>query len=189
MVNYPFSTKEVLQPKLVWVRAFDKIYNPQLAVLVLAKLKLSYPNARLCMIGPDKDGSLAIVKKLAQTLNVEDAIEFTGYLPKESWIAKASEFDVFINTTNIDNTPVSIVEAMALGLPVVSTNVGGIPYLIQNTINGLLVEKDHVDQMVQQVMSLVADPKKAVEITQNARKMVENFDIAIVQQQWKQILK
>ncbi|RXP44855.1 glycosyltransferase family 1 protein [Lutibacter sp. HS1-25] len=187
--NYPFTTRAVLRPKLLWVRAFDKIYNPQLAVLVLAKLKLRFPNACLCMIGPDKDGSLEDVKKLAKDLNLEDALVFTGYLSKENWIAKAAEFDLFINTTNIDNTPVSIVEAMALGLPVVSTNVGGIPYLIEDTVNGLLVEKDDADQMVKQLISLLEAPIKALEMSQNARKMVENFDVAIVQQQWEQILK
>ena len=85
-------------------------------------------DATLAMIGPDVDGSLTKVKDLARKKNLD--VNFTGKLSKPEWINYSKDFNVFINTTNFDNTPVSVIEAMALGLPVVSTNVGGMPFLI-----------------------------------------------------------
>ena len=55
-------------------------------------------------------------------------ITITGILRKAEWIELSKDYDVFINTTNVDNMPVSVIEAMALGMPIVSTNVGGIPF-------------------------------------------------------------
>jgi len=79
------------------------------------------------MVGPDKDSSLGEAKDLAKQLGVAESVTFTGVLPKAQWHQLSEKFDIFINTTNIDNMPVSIIEAMALGLPIVSTNAGGLP--------------------------------------------------------------
>jgi len=187
--KYAYKKRTNLTPSLLWVRAFDKIYNPVMAIKVLYELKKTHSNAVLCMIGPDKDGSLKEVKELAKQYGVLDSVEFTGRLSKEIWIEKSKEFDIFINTTTIDNTPVSVIEAMALGLPVVSTNVGGIPYLIQHGKNGILVENYKVLQMAEAIEELVLDAEKGNEITTNARKMVEEFDTAFVKQQWINLLK
>ena len=99
-----------------------------MAVKVLQQLQKQYPSATLTMVGPDKDGSLQTTKDFAKSLGI--TVNFSGQLTKEEWWELASKHDIFINTTHFDNTPVSVMEAMALGLPVVSTNVGGIPYLL-----------------------------------------------------------
>lgn len=187
--QYPFKERNKLQPKLLWLRAFDRIYNPKMAIKVLSELKKTYPIATLCMIGPDKDGSLAEVKQLAEDLKVIDAIEFTGFLTKEQWIQKSALYDIFINTTNIDNMPVSVIEAMALGLPVISTNIGGIPYLIREGKDGLLVLKKNSMHMVEKITELLENSARVVEITNNARRLAESFDIEIIQQQWERLLK
>ncbi|WP_298368929.1 glycosyltransferase family 4 protein [uncultured Lutibacter sp.] len=187
--NYKFKERYKIEPKLLWVRAFDKIYNPKLAVEVLALLKKQYPNAKLCMVGPDKDGSMEEVKSLAKKLNIINSLEITGLLSKEAWIEKSKDFDIFINTTTIDNTPVSVIEAMALGLPVVSTNVGGIPYLIKNNENGFLVENRNVPEMADKVLEILKCPNKAYANAQNARKLSESFDVQLVQKQWSNLLK
>jgi glycosyltransferase involved in cell wall biosynthesis len=187
--HYTFKERTSIQPKLLWVRAFQNIYNPQMAVEVLSLLKKYYPTAKLCMVGPDKDRSFAKVKKLAQEKGLLNAIEFTGLLTKEAWIAKSKELDIFINTTTIDNTPVSVVEAMALGLPVVSTNVGGLPYLIEDQINGLLVENGAAKEMAHAIIELIENPAKAQQIINNARSLVEKFELEVVIAQWKKLLK
>lgn len=187
--KYKFKERKILQPKLLWVRAFDAIYNPLMAIEVLELLKKNYPNATLCMIGPNKDGTLDTVKQIAKEKGVLNAIEFTGYLTKEEWIQKSAEFDIFINTSNIDNTPVSVLEAMAVGLPVVSTNVGGVPYFIEDGMNGYLVEKNNAVQMVAQIKMLIAHPKQVSGLTKKARQLVENFDVEVVKQQWRELLK
>src|SRR5690606_41946312 len=125
--QYEFQEKEYSEVTLLWVRAFASIYNPELAVHVLKALQVQGINASLWMVGPHTDGSMERVKSLATNFGV--SVTITGELPKKDWIALAKDYNIFINTTNYDNMPVSVIEAMALGLPVVSTNVGGLPYL------------------------------------------------------------
>ena len=128
--NYPFKLRQEIKAKLLWVRSFSEIYNPLLALQIVELLKKEGLEVELCMVGPEKDGSLQRCKSVAQELNLP--ITFPGILKKEEWIDLSKDYDIFINTTNFDNMPVSVMEAMALGLPVVSTNVGGLPYLIED---------------------------------------------------------
>jgi glycosyltransferase involved in cell wall biosynthesis len=109
-------------------------------------------------------------------------------LSKPQWHKKAEKYNVFINTSNIDNTPVSVMEAMALGLPIVSTNVGGIPFLIDGRVDGLLVEKNNVNDMVNAIIEIKNDKEMVTSLTTNARKKVEQFDWEIVKQLWHNIL-
>ncbi len=187
--NYPYSKRTQLRPKLLWVRSFDAGYNPTMAVRVLKRLSQYYPNAELCMVGPEKDGSLQSCQNLARELNVDHKVSFTGRLPKTEWIRLSQNYDVFISTTRVDNTPVSLMEAMALGLPVVSTNVGGVPYLIKDGKTGLLVETDDIQMMCQKVIHLIRNPKMASVMAQNARKKVESFDWKKIKHHWFQLLQ
>lgn len=183
---YNFKLRKQITPKLLWVRAFAEIYNPKLAIEVLKILKLTFPEVKLCMVGPDKDGSIKQVKGLVVRYDLEENIEFTGVLPKEEWHKKATEFDVFINTTNVDNTPVSVMEAMALGLPVISTNVGGLPYLINSTVDGVLVEKNNPKLMANAIINLTKENN--LELALNARKKAESFAWKEVRKKWIKIL-
>ncbi|TXD49137.1 glycosyltransferase family 4 protein [Polaribacter sp. IC073] len=185
--KYPFLKREIIKSKLLYVRAFDNIYNPTMAIEVLRKLVKIYPEAKLCMIGPDKDGSLKDVKSLISKYNLENNVEITGFLPKSEWHKKSEAYDIFINTTNIDNTPVSVIEAMALGLSVVSTNVGGIPYVIENLEDGLLVAKNDVEKMVEYVISIINGNHKDIAI--NARAKVEKFGWESIRNDWLKILR
>ncbi|NJX14048.1 glycosyltransferase family 4 protein [Tamlana crocina] len=184
--NYPFKVRETIHPKLLYVRSFAKIYNPEMAIKVLFELKKDYPNATLCMVGPDRDGTLEDVKALAKKLNLENSVEFTGVLTKEAWHKKSEAFDVFINTSNVDNMPVSIIEAMALGLPVVTTNVGGIKFLVKDNKTGFLVNSNDVGAMVNSIKDLIETGPR--DVTKNARKQVEAYQWNVVKHQWKQLL-
>jgi glycosyltransferase involved in cell wall biosynthesis len=185
--NYTYKDRVELQPKLLYVRALDKTYNPEMAIEVLSELKVNYPDAKLCMIGPDKDGSLENVRELAIAKEVIDDVEFTGVLTKKAWHKRSEEFDIFINTTNIDNTPISVIEAMALGLPIVSTSVGGLPYLIKDLVDGLLIDKGNVNQMVAAIESLLNGNHNT--IAKNARKKAEQFVWSNVKSKWLKILQ
>ena len=185
--QYPFKERKKIAPKLLYVRAFAEIYNPTLVIEVLKELKNSYPKAILCMIGPDKDGTLEDVKQLINKYHLNESVEITGVLSKKEWHKKSENYDIFINTTNVDNTPISVIEAMALGLPVVSTNVGGMPYLIQHNEDGVLVEKNNPSAMTKEICKIVEENKYSLAI--NARKKVENFDWNIVQSKWIEILQ
>ena len=186
--QYKFLERKIENPKLLYVRAFAKIYNPEMAVNVLNKLLETYPKATLCMIGPEKDNSLKSCKALVKKMQLENHVEFTGMLSKKQWHIKAKDYNIFINTTNIDNTPVSVMEAMALGLPVVSTNVGGIPYLIDNGVNGLLVDKNNSNAMVNAIIKICKNKDLAKTLAINARREVEQFDWGKVKHLWDKIL-
>lgn len=186
--NYKFKKRKEFSPRLLYVRAFDKIYNPQMAVYVLSELLKKYPLAKLCMVGPDKDGSLQECKDLAMLLGISESIEFKGLLSKVQWHKLSEEFDIFINTTNLDNTPVSVMEAMALGLVVVSTNVGGIPYLISNGFEGVLVAPNNVDRMTFAIDNIILNTVSTQQLILNARKKVESFDWSHVKQSWIDVL-
>ncbi|VAW24259.1 Glycosyl transferase, group 1, partial [hydrothermal vent metagenome] len=186
--EYNYKQRNVIQPKLLWVRAFDKTYNPLLAIKVLVELRKKYPQATLCMVGPDKDGTLGEAKKIAKKLEIYMSIKFTGVLPKDEWHRLSENYDIFINTTNVDNMPVSIIEAMALGLPIVSTNAGGLPYLISNNIDGILVNIDNEQEMVDAIIKIIESPSKVSELSQNARLKAEKYDLEIIKNQWLDLL-
>ncbi|WP_341220827.1 glycosyltransferase family 4 protein [Polaribacter atrinae] len=185
--NYNFKLRRSLEPKLFWVRAFKEIYNPTLAIKVLDVLKKEYPKAKLCMVGPFVDTSYTDCVKLVSELKLENSVEFTGVLLKEDWHKKSQEFDVFINTTNFDNTPVSVMEAMALGLPIVTTNVGGIPFLIDDKIDGLLVSKANVEEMADAIITILNNTFPNLSI--KAREKVTHFSWENNKEKWFQILK
>ncbi|MES2411773.1 MAG: glycosyltransferase family 4 protein [Bacteroidota bacterium] len=183
---YTASPKQFKSPKLLWVRSFAKIYNPLMAVKVFIKIKEIFPEAKICMVGPKKDESHSKTLKFAQKNNVE--IVFTGRLSKKEWIELSKEYNVFINTTHFDNTPISVIEAMALGLPVVSTNVGGIPYLLEHNSNALLVNDDDISEMANQINRLFTEPNLANNLSEKGKESVKCFDWEIVKKQWIELL-
>lgn len=185
--NYKFKERIQLKPTILWVRAFKKMYNPKMAIHVLNEVKKEFKEATLCMIGPIIDSSYNETIELIKGYDLSNDIEITGVLAKEKWHQKAINYDIFINTTNFDNTPVSVMEAMALGLPIISTNAGGIPYLIENNVDGVLVNKNDVENMSKEIIGLIKGNKNKFAI--NARQKVERFSWENVKEKWNKILK
>jgi glycosyltransferase involved in cell wall biosynthesis len=185
--KYHFKARTFETINLLWVRSFSEIYNPLLAIDVLKILKENNLKATLCMVGPEKDGSLQKAKQYAEKLNLE--VKFTGKLSKEAWIKLSEDYNIFINTTNFDNMPVSIIEAMALGLPIVSTNVGGIPYLIENEKEGLLVKQNDISVFLDAIKILMNNIESTTEMALNARKKVEDYNWHIVKNLWISMLQ
>jgi glycosyltransferase involved in cell wall biosynthesis len=187
--TYQFKLRKQLQPSLVWLRAFHSIYNPSLAPQVLAHLVESFPGISLVMIGPDKDdGSLQAMQQIATGLGVAHRIGLPGRIPKAEVTDWMNRGDIFLNTTNVDNTPISVLEAMACGLCVVSTNVGGIPYLLEHEQDTLLVPSDDPAAMATAVRRLLTEPDLAERLSRNARQKAEQFDWSIVLPQWEALL-
>ena len=183
--NYPFKKRVNCKPKLLWVRAFHKIYNPEMAICVLGELVKKYPVAQLCMVGPDKDGSLESCKDLAKKLGILKNITFAGILSKEDWVSRSANYDIFINTTNFDNMPVSVIEAMALGFPIVSTNAGGLKYLHEDRVDALLVEKNDVQGMVKNISNILDDSNLTESLSTNARDKAEQFSWENIGTMWR----
>ena len=184
--EYPFKERKHVGPKLLWVRSFAEIYNPILALKVLQILRRTYPDASLCMVGPEKDESYVACQTFAKEQQLP--VTFTGKLTKAEWVLLSRDNDLFINTTNFDNTPVSVIEAMALGLPVVSTDVGGLPYLLSDRENALLVTPDNEEEMIEAISELLQNEILAHQLALAARSKAEGFDWENVKSYWNELL-
>lgn len=188
--RYPFRHRAAARPTLVWLRSFHEIYNPTLAPRVLALLQEQFPDVRLVMAGPDKgDGSLARTKAVAAALGVLDRIEFPGAIPKAAVPSWLSQGDVFLNTTNVDNTPVSVVEALACGLCVVSTNVGGLPYLLDDDCTAILVPPKSERDMASAVTRVLREPGLASRLSSGGREATQASSWPQVIKQWDRLLR
>jgi L-malate glycosyltransferase len=82
--------------------------------------------------------------------------------------------DIFVSTPNVDNMPMSLLEAFAVGLPVVSTNVGGVPYLITEGVTGLMIPPDNHEALATAIARIVRDPEFGAQLTHNARTEIEH---------------
>jgi glycosyltransferase involved in cell wall biosynthesis len=187
--GYTFRLREAFKPHLVWLRAFHEIYNPQLAPRVVALLAAEFPGVSLVMVGRDKgDGSLQATRELAAHLGVAGRISFPGGVSKTDVPDWLNRGEIFLNTTNVDNTPVSVLEAMACGLPVVSTNVGGIPYLLKTEEDALLVPANDPAAMAAAIGRVLREPALARRLSRNARATAEQRSWSLVLPRWKELI-
>jgi glycosyltransferase involved in cell wall biosynthesis len=188
IAEYPFKYRKEIKPTILWVRSFNKIYQPEMAILMMEKLVRVYPNAHLCMVGPDKDGSMEQCKRIIKEKNLCDNVKITGKLSKSEWISLSKDYDVFLNTTSVDNTPVSVMEALALGMVLVSSKVGGIPWLFEDGREGIMVENADPDKFAKVIIDLIEDPTKAANLSLYARRKSESWDWVNVKNKWEGIL-
>lgn len=187
--SYRFRLRKHPRPRLIWLRSFHTIYNPSLAPKVVALLAEEFPDLQLTMVGPDKgDGSLGVTQEMAERLGISGRITLTGGVTKAEVADWMNQGDVFLNTTNVDNAPVSVLEAMACGLCVVSTNVGGIPYLVEHNREALLVPPDDPEAMAAAVRQILTNPGLAERLSRQAREKAAQFDWSVILPQWEALL-
>lgn len=190
VAGYPWRLRDSVHPKMIWLRAFHEIYNPALAPQVLARLLKVQPEAQLTMIGPDKrDGSLPRVLRVAEELGVSNRLTIIQGVPKEEVPSHLQQGDIFLNTTNVESFGVSVAEAMACGLCVVSTNAGGLPYWLTNDRDALLVPRGEADAMAGAVVRLLTEDGLAQRLSMNARRKAEEFDWSHVLPEWETLLR
>lgn len=186
---FNFKERSNLQPKILWVRTFHEIYNTRMAARAIQHLVRKYPNIKLLMVGREEDQELALFKECVHELKLSDHIEIAGQLTRQEWVNRSTDYDIFISTTTIDNTPMSVIEAMALGLPVISTNVGGVPYIINSGEDGILVENNDDLAMAEAIDQLLMNPELVKKITKNGRLKAEKFSWEAVKVDWISALK
>ena len=184
--SYQFCTKENIRPRLIWMRAFTEIYDPLMAVRVAKRLAEKYMEFEMVMAG--KDGPfLQPAKDLVKEYGLQQKIIFPGYINLQQKQDYAKDYDIYICTNKIDNTPVSITEFMQFGLPIVSVNVGGIPYMIEDGINGLLVNAGDDETMFNKINLLIENQQLAQSIITNAHSYVQRYDEKNVMQKWNRL--
>ena len=160
--QFRFRDRLPLRPRLVCPRNLEAMYNVGCVVRAFALVKRAFPEARLGIAGdgPERPG----LERLCRELGIAEAVSFLGQVPHDRMQDVYESYDILVNSSSVDNTPGVILEAFAAGLPVVSTSTGGIPFLIQHNVNGLLVEKDNERQLADAVIQLLNDPPLAVRL-------------------------
>lgn len=183
---YSFRHRSNITPRLLWMRAFHRVYNPLMAIHVLVRTRAVMPDATLVMAGLDK-GMEAEVRRVASEKGVREAVKFPGFLDVEAKRREGNQADIFLNTTHVDNMPVSVVEACAMGLPVVSTAVGGVPALLKDGETGLLVPDNDTQAMSDAVLRLCSDSTLAEKLSVNGRQLAESSSWTMVRAKWEQM--
>lgn len=190
LADYPFRERPPLAPRLVWLRAFHHIYAPTLAIDAALRLLSEFPDLHLSLFGPDKgDGSLAATRDLIRRADAQGHVILGGAVPKPEVGATLAQADLFLNTSTVDNAPVTLIEAMACGLPVVSTRVGGIPHMVRADEEALLVPVGNADAMAAAVRDLLTQPARARRLSQAGRARAAACDWKTVIPQWEALLR
>ena len=187
--DYKSQHKNNLQPVLFWMRAFSPVYNPIMAVNVINELKntYNYKNVKLYMGGPDM-GLMQKARALIDQHKLRDNIELVGFVNMRNKLYFAKQCDIYMCTNNIDNAPVSFLEMMALGLPIVSTNVGGIPDLVTDNETALLVDKGDYKEMAKKIDDLLNNTALSKNLIQNGEKCIDTFSEKSVYKKWHDLL-
>jgi glycosyltransferase involved in cell wall biosynthesis len=140
-----------------------------------------YPNAKFIISGKGQSDEMNKLIAHAEKLGVKNNIIFTGYYPDKKLPRLYQAADVFAFSTFYEHHPFAVLEALATGLPVVTTTVGGIPETIESGKNGLLVEPFNARAFGEKILYLLEHPVAATEMGAQARKtIVENYDWSIV---------
>lgn len=178
------------RPAIVWLRAFHEVYRPWIAIEVLARVRRRHPGARLSMVGPDKgDGSLERCRERLAALDLGEAVEILGPVAKADVPEALRRGDVFLNTSALDNAPVSVIEAMACGLAVVSTDAGGLPSLLEDGVDALLAPVDDADALADRVLRILDDPSLAARVRTTALERSAARDWSVVLPRWQALFR
>lgn len=181
----PFMPRGPLRHRVLWMRTFHPLYRPELAVDVLEGLVRRFPDTTLTMAGQDR-GDLGAIKGLAQDAGLDAHVRFVGFLDGPGKARAFSEHDLFLNTSGTDNAPVSLIEAAAHGLPIVSTAVGGIPDLFPDREAALLA--DDAAGLTEAVSRLFGDADLASSLAAGARDRAKACTWGQVGPQWHRLL-
>jgi glycosyltransferase involved in cell wall biosynthesis len=185
--QFPYRQRTQVQPRLFWMRNFHPLYNPRLAVRLVARLSREVPNVHLTMAGSGGH-FMPEIRSFAESQGVAGQIAFAGFLDLAQKIRLADQHDIYLNTTHVDNMPVTVIEMGALGLPVVATRVGGVPDILQDEVNGLLVPDDDDLAMTDAVHRLISEPELAGQLSLAGRRLAEGCSWEKVEGQWGQLI-
>ncbi len=148
---------EPVPGRIVMVGGLRDQKRPDLAIRALARLRPAAANARLQLVG---DGPRrAELQALAASLGVGPAVQFLGDREDVDELLRAAS--VFVLATRYESWPLTVMEAMAAGVPVVATRTGGLPEIVEDGRSGVLVPPDDLDALTAAVGSLLADPARA----------------------------
>lgn len=141
-------------------------------VRAIPRIAEAIPNVKFILAG---DGELDAVSQLARTLNVENYIELPGWVEGEDKDRLLNRAEILILPSYFEGLPICILEAMATGVPVISTNVGGIPEVLDNGNCGMLLPPGDVDGIIAATILLMSDVKLCERMRSAARARIEAY--------------
>lgn len=170
-------------PHLIVTRNLETIYDIPTALRAFAGLRKQHPGARLTVAGSGPE--LVALQQLAAELGVSDAVHFAGRIDNANIAALYASADIMLNPSTADNMPISILESLACGVPVVSTNAGGIPDLVTHEVTALLVSVGDADAMANAARRLLDDPVLSQRIHDRGLDEVSRYAWPQVREQWR----
>ena len=182
--DFRFRERETLRPVFLSNRNFEAHYNVADVLRAFQIIQKRFAEAALFVAGFGTEE--AELKRLAADLKLEN-IEFVGKITNEEMARLYDKTDIYLNSSLVDNMPLSIIEAFACGLPVVSYATGGIPYLVESGKTGLLVAPADFEALAQQAIFLLEDQAAAKKIVAKARAEVVKYSWENVRERWLEL--
>ncbi|WP_366522183.1 glycosyltransferase family 4 protein [Candidatus Accumulibacter sp. ACC003] len=169
-------------PHLVVTRNLEPIYDIPTAIRAFAAIRSDFPAARLTVAGSGPE--LARLQALVAELSLQDGVCFSGRIENAAIPALYAAADCLLNPTTVDNMPISILEAFASGVPVVSTCAGGIPDLVEHGVTGLLVPVGDHQAMAREVLRVLQDAALAAGLRQAGLAEAQRYAWPQVREKW-----
>lgn len=179
--RFCYRERRPMRPLFVSARLLEPLYNVGCTLRAFALIQQRYPDAQLIIAA---DGSeRGKLERLARELGLRHA-RFIGKVDYQQMPALLDAADIYLNANDLDNMPSSLIECMAAGLPVVSTQAGGIPYIITHEETGLLVACNDHEALARGALRLLEDQALALSIARRARRECEKYQWAAVRSDW-----
>ena len=181
LARFKYAPRNPLRPRIVSTRNFDALYNVSCTLRAFALVQAAYPDASLTLVGSGpQQGQLCA---LASSLGLRN-VTFAGRIEQHEIHRYYADADIYLQTPAIDNMPGSVIEAFASGLPVVSTNVGGVSAILQHGVHGLLAPDDDDAGIAAQVIALLQQPEYARALAAAAFATCSNYEWPVVREKW-----
>ena len=183
----PYRCRTALAPRFLSNRNLEPLYNVALVLRAFAEIQAERPTAELVVAGFGSQRHM--LESLAHELALEN-VRFVGRVPSDEMGTVYDAADIFLNGSNIDNMPLSILDAFAAGVPVVTTGAGGIPYVVRDGVNGFLVPREDHGAMARACLRLLDDNALAVRIADTARQeCLDRYSWPVVAAQWEALYR
>jgi glycosyltransferase involved in cell wall biosynthesis len=181
LARFAYRERGTLAPRLVSTRNFESLYNVACTLRAFARVQSRHPDATLTLVGSGSQE--AALKALAAELCLRN-VTFTGKVEPAEIARHYADADIYVQTPSIDNMPGSVVEAFASGLPVVATNVGGVPAILTDGVHGLLAAADDAEGIAARILHLLDHPDEARQLAAAARQTCEAYRWPVVREGW-----
>ena len=169
-------------PHVIVTRNLETIYGVDVALRVAARLRAVFPRLRMSIAGSGPER--AALEALSASLGLADTVRFTGRLEVAQMAALYREADVVLNTSRVDNTPNALLEAAASGVPIVSTDAGGIPYLLQHGKTAWLAPVDSAEELAAGVERVLNDESLRKSMREAGLTLANSCSWPVVRAQW-----